>query len=104
MVIVISGQHYFQQYFSYIMAVTGQFCGGGNQSTQRKPQTTNCIEYLSLGEESEVPVEIKTQNCIEYTSPDLKETHNFRWGSLDASCSKKCLYWFHPNLSQKMLW
>ena len=28
-------EHHFQQYFSYIVAVS--FIGGGNQSTQRKP-------------------------------------------------------------------
>jgi hypothetical protein len=32
----IQGRH-FEQNFSYIVAVT--FIGGGNQSTQRKPQT-----------------------------------------------------------------
>jgi hypothetical protein len=30
-------QRHFQQYFSYIMAVS--FIGGENRSTQRKPQT-----------------------------------------------------------------
>ena len=29
--------HHFQQYFSYILAVS--FIGGGNRSTQRKPLT-----------------------------------------------------------------
>jgi hypothetical protein len=29
--------HHFQQYFSYIVAVS--FIGGGNRSTQRKPPT-----------------------------------------------------------------
>ena len=42
-------KHHFQQYFSYIMAVS--FIGGGKQSTWIKPQTcrkllTNFITYI----------------------------------------------------------
>ena len=35
--------HHFQQYFSYIVAVS--FIGGGNRSTQRKPPT--CCKSLT---------------------------------------------------------
>ena len=37
-------KHHFQQYFSYIVAVS--FIGGGNQSTQRKPPT--CHKSLKI--------------------------------------------------------
>ena len=55
-------QRYFQEYFSYVMAVS--FIGGGTRSTRRKPtpcrtSMTNCITYC----------------CIEYTSPGVR-THN----------------------------
>jgi hypothetical protein len=36
-------EHHFQQYFSYIMAVS--FIGGGNQSTRGKPPT--CRKLLT---------------------------------------------------------
>ena len=36
-------KHHFQQYFSYIVAVS--FNGGGNQNTLRKPPT--CRKYLT---------------------------------------------------------
>jgi len=48
---------HFQQYFSYIVAVS--FICGGNWSTQRKPPT--CL-YYSL-------TKFITKCCIEYTSP-----------------------------------
>ena len=44
-----AAQRHFQQYFSYIVAVS--FIGGGNRNTCRKPtidlQITKCIEYTS---------------------------------------------------------
>ena len=49
-------QHHFQQYFSYIMAVS--FIGGGNRSTHRKPQT--CHNTLK---------NLITYCCIKYTLP-----------------------------------
>jgi len=36
-------KHHFQQFFSYIVAVS--FIGGGNQRTQRKPPT--CCKSLT---------------------------------------------------------
>jgi hypothetical protein len=33
----VDAERHFQQYFSYIVAVS--FIGGGNRSTRRKPQT-----------------------------------------------------------------
>ena len=52
-------QRYFQQYFSYIMAVS--FIGGGNRSTRRKPPTyrTSPINFITY----------KLYCCIKYTSP-----------------------------------
>ena len=49
--LVYDVQRHFQQYFSYIVAVS--FIGGGNQSTQRKPPTchkslTNFITLCSI--------------------------------------------------------
>ena len=48
--------HHFQQYFSYIMAVS--FIGGGRRSTRRKPQTCrkSLTNFIKLW-------------CIEYSSP-----------------------------------
>jgi len=39
---MIGIEHHFQQYFSYIVAIS--FIGGGNQSTRRKP--TICSKSL----------------------------------------------------------
>ena len=50
-------ERHFQQYFSYIVAVS--FIGGGNWSTQRKPPT--CRKSLT---------NFITKCCIEYTSPE----------------------------------
>jgi hypothetical protein len=48
--------HHYQQYFSYIVAVS--FIGGGNRSTQRKPAT--CRKSLT---------NFITKYCTESTSP-----------------------------------
>jgi hypothetical protein len=54
---VFGVSRYFQQYFSYMVAVS--FIGGGNRSTHRKPPT--CRKSLT---------NFITKFCIEYTSPE----------------------------------
>ena len=56
----------FQQYFRYIVA--DSFIGGGNQSTQRKPST--CRKSL---------VNLITQCCIKYTSPERYSNSQRQW-------------------------
>ena len=57
-------QHHFQQYFSYIVAVS--FIGSGNRSTQRKPPTYRKSRTTF----------IPAKHCIEYTSSCLFDIDN----------------------------
>jgi hypothetical protein len=51
----ISNVVHFQQYFSYIMAIS--FSGGGSRSTRRKPSTMGMelINFITCGCESSAP-------------------------------------------------
>jgi len=68
------------KYFSYIVAVI--FIGGGNQSTQRKPQT--CRKSLT---------KVITYCCIKYNQPwmGFKLTTLVMLGT-DCTCSCKSNY------------
>ena len=56
----------FQQYFSYIVAVS--FIGGGNWSSRRKPPTCH-----------KSPTNFITKCCIEYTSPEYDSNSQRQW-------------------------
>ena len=56
----------FQQYFSYIVAVS--FIGGGNRSSRRKPPT--CHKSLT---------NFITKCCIEYSSPEYDSNSHRQW-------------------------
>ena len=74
----VYGVHHFQQYISYIMAVS--FIGGGNWSTRRKP--TTCRNLLT---------NFITQCCIKYTSPWTR----FELTLIGNDCTGSCQSNYH---------